>query len=49
MSAGFQKIANAANSGRLIFTDHVGYRGTQFEQAEAFVTNGLKRDRPDVV
>ncbi|HEX6239462.1 MAG TPA: M35 family metallo-endopeptidase, partial [Polyangiales bacterium] len=49
LDAGFHKIASAANSGRLIFTDHVGYRGTQFEGSEAFVLNGTKRDRPDVV
>jgi hypothetical protein len=49
LEAGFQKIASAANSGRLIFTDHVGYRGTQLESSEAFVLNGAKRDRPDVV
>jgi hypothetical protein len=49
LSDGFKKIAAAANSGRLVFTDHPAYRGTAFERSEAFVTNGAKRDKFGVV
>jgi len=49
LAAGFQKMASAANSGRLIFTDHPSYRGSSYEQTEAFVFAGRGRDRPDVI
>ncbi|MEY4575921.1 MAG: hypothetical protein RL701_624 [Pseudomonadota bacterium] len=49
LHAGFQKIASAANSGRLIFTDHVGYRGKFPEQSEAFVLGDPYRDNLHVI
>lgn len=35
--AGFQKIAVAATSGKMIFTDNPFHRGTQYENSEAYV------------
>jgi hypothetical protein len=34
---GFQKIATAATSGKMIFTDNPFHRGTQYEESEAYV------------
>lgn len=34
---GFQKIASAALSGKMIFTDNPFHRGTEYEQSEAYV------------